>query len=135
MSSTKIIMAFLFTIGFGIFPTSALTSDLPQAKEEKGLVIFYRLSNFKGKAIRFNINHSEGSLGQLLSGTFMFKYLEPGEHRFWSQAVSQDSITINVGPGKTYYAKGEVKMGLIAGRPKFTQMSESAALSDLERLQ
>ena len=135
MSFAKIITVFLFTIAFGIFPTSALTSDLPQAKEEKGLVIFYRLSNFKGKAIRFNINHSEGSLGQLLSGTFMYKYLEPGEHSFWSQAVSQDSIAINVGPGKTYYVKGEVKMGLIAGRPQFKQMSESAALSDIERLQ
>ena len=135
MSFAKIITVFLFTIAFGIFPTSALTSDLPQAKEEKGLVIFYRLSNFKGKAIRFNINHSEGSLGQLLSGTFMYKYIEPGEHRFWSQAVSQDSITINAGPGKIYYVKGEVKMGLIAGRPQFKQMSESAALSDIERLQ
>jgi len=123
-----------FLVGINFYPTFTIAANVPEAKSDKGLVIFYRLSGFKGKAIRFNINHAEGSLGQLLSGTYLYKYVEPGQHKFWSQAISQDSITINVEAGKKYYVKGEVGMGVFAGRPQFTQMSESDALADLERL-
>ena len=49
----------------------ALTENIPQAMSDKGLVVFYRLSSFKGGAIRFNLNHSEGFIGQLLSGTVL----------------------------------------------------------------
>ena len=123
-----------FIAALSIWAAPVLSAELPQSKPDKGLVIFYRDKQFKGGAIRFNINHPEGSLGQLLSGTFLYKYFDPGSHTFSSQAVSQDSITLNVEAGKIYYVKGEVRMGVYAGRPKFTQMSESAALSDLEKL-
>ena len=135
MNRAKIYFSLLhLLIGMISFPTLTIAGNLPEAKADKGLVTFYRLSGFKGKAIRFNLNHAEGSLGQLLSGTYLYKYLEPGEHKFWSQAISQDSITINVEAGKKYYVKGEVAIGVLAGRPQFTQMSESDALSDLEKL-
>ena len=129
-------LAFMI-ISLSVFPPTAFTASLPTAKPDKGLVIFYRVSAFKGKAVRFNLNHAEGTLGQLLSGTYLYKYLDPGTHSFFVQGVSvdgQDSITVNVEAGKTYYVKGEVLMGWPAGRPKFTQMSESAALADLENL-
>ena len=117
-----------------IWAIPVLSAEIPQAKPDKGLVIFYRDKKFSGGAIRFNINHSEGSLGQLLSGTFLYKYFDPGSHTFSSQAISQDSITLSVEAGKVYYVKGDVRMGVYAGRPKFTQMSESAALSELKKL-
>lgn len=123
-----------FLVGISSFSSLIIAANLPEVKADKGLVIFYRLSGFKGKAIRFNLNHAEGSLGQLLSGTYLYKYLEPGEHKFWSQAISQDSITINVEAEKKYYVKGEVTIGVFAGRPQFTQMSESDAVVDLDKL-
>ena len=119
------------------FSTPAFTASLPTAKPNQGLVVFYRMSAFAGKAVRFNVNHAEGTLGQLLSGTYLYKHLDPGVHNFFVQGVSldgQDSITVNVEAGKTYYIKGEVLMGWPAGRPKFRQMSESEALADLENL-
>lgn len=124
-------------IALSTFSPAAFTASIPTAKPDQGLVVFYRMSAFKGKAIRFNVNHAEGTLGQLLSGTYLYKYLEPGTHSFFVQGVSldgQDSITMNVEAGKTYFVKGEVLMGWPAGRPKFTQMSEPEALADLENL-
>ena len=135
MNKIKIYICLAFLLaGSSSFSTLTIASGLPEAKPDKGLVIFYRLSAFKGKAIRFNLNHAEGSLGQLLSGTYLYRYLEPGEHKFWSQAISQDSITIIVEAGNKYYVKGEVAMGVFAGRPQFTQISESDALADLNNL-
>ena len=135
----KIHKAFLvfIVIASSAFSPAVLTASLPAAKPDQGLVIIYRVSAFKGKAVRFNVNHAEGTLGQLLSGTYLYKHLEPGAHSFFVQGVSldgQDSISVNVEAGKTYYIKGEVLMGWPAGRPKFRQMSESEALADLENL-
>ena len=136
IKNRRIFLASLI-IALSTFSSATFTASLPTAKSDQGLVIFYRVSAFKGKAVRFNVNHAEGTLGQLLSGTYLYKYLDPGTHSFFVQGVSvdgQDSITVNVEAGKTYYVKGEVLMGWPAGRPKFTQMSESAALADLENL-
>lgn len=98
------------------------------------MVVFYRLGKFGGSAIRFNLSHAEGFMGQLLNDTWLYKSVEPGEHTFWSQVISQDSITIRVEAGKTYYVKGVVKMGLVVGRPTFTQVSEEEGLKDLAGL-
>jgi hypothetical protein len=48
--------------------------------------------------------------------------------------LSQDSITLTVEAGKAYYVKGETKLGIYAGRPSFTQVSETQAQADLASL-
>ena len=93
------------------------SANLPEVESDKGLVVFYRNSKFTGGAVRFNLNHSEGYVGQLLSGIWLYKSVAPGDHAFWSQALSKDSIMIKVEAGKTYYVKGEVKMGVLVGPP------------------
>ena len=113
----------------------AISAEIPSVDPDKGLVVFYRLKSFKGGVVRFSINHSEGSIGQLTSGTYLYKYLDPGEHTFWSQAISKDSITLTVEAGQVYFVKGNVRMGVFVGRPKFTQVSESTAKTDLAKLQ
>jgi len=119
----------LVVLALSVNPGAA--ADLPQVEDGKGLVVFYRTNKFAGGAIRFNLNHASGTLGQLLRGTYLYKSVDPGEHAFWSQAISQDSITIVVETGKTYYVEGVVKMGLLAGRPNFNQVSKEQALEAL----
>lgn len=109
-------------------------ADLPQVEAGKGLVVFYRTNKFAGGAIRFNLNHASGTLGQLLRGTYLYKSVDPGEHTFWSQAISKDSITIVVEVGATYYVEGVVNMGIFAGRPSFNQASEQQALKALDEM-
>ncbi len=112
----------------------AESQDLPQVKEDKGLIIFYRASAFKGGAIRFNLNHGQEPIGALKSGTTLHRYVEPGQHTFWSKAISQDSVTLDVVAGETYYIKGDVQLGLVAGRPRLTVVPESEAKAALAKL-
>jgi hypothetical protein len=107
--------------------TYAEPMDIPQAKEDKGLVVFYRESSIKGGAIRFNLNLGQDPIGALPSGSVLHRYVEPGQQTFWSQVISKDSISIDVVAGETYYIKGTVKMGLVAGRPTLTVVSEDEA--------
>ena len=127
-----LVVCFSMIVGSLSMPSSA--AEVPQADSDKALVVFYRVKAFKGGAIRFNVQYSEGLIGTLGSGTYLYKQLEPGQYQFWSQVISQDSITLNVEAGKTYYVKGEAQMGVFAGRPKFTQVSESQAKADLAKM-
>ena len=113
---------------------SAVSASVPESNPDKGLVIFYRSKKFSGGAIRFNINHAQGSLGVLNSGTMVYGYFEPGQRQFWSHVISQDSITIDVKAGNVYFVEGETKMGIYAGRPSFRPVDEAtgrAAVSGL----
>jgi hypothetical protein len=117
-----------------IFPAPSMSTEVPQADPDRGLVVFYRAKNFKGGAIQFNVQHSDGVIGTLTNGSFLYKYLEPGQHTFWSQVISQDSVTLTVEAGKIYYVKGETKIGIHAGRPRLTQVSENEAKAELAKL-
>lgn len=95
------------------------------------MVVFYRSAKFAGGAIRFNVNYASGPVGQLTSGTLLYKQVAPGPQIFWAQAISQDSITINAAAGQTYYVRGEVKAGLYAGHPTFRQVPAATALGEI----
>ena len=126
------------TVVFATISTPVLSDTTPMAQPDKGQVVFYRPSRAKGAAIRFEINNNaKGSIGQLSNGAIIQTELDPGEHSFSVRSPSvdgQDSITINVESGKTYYVKGEILWGWPAGRPKFTRMSESDAQADIEKM-
>ncbi len=114
--------------------TYAELAEIPDAKEGKGLVVFYRDSSFSGGAIRFNLNQGQEPIGALHSGTFLYRDIDPGQHTFWSQVISKDSITVDVVAGKTYYIKGVVQIGLLVGRPKLSVVSEAEAKSSIAKL-
>jgi hypothetical protein len=133
IQSSKKLLILVFVLA-GFWMNSATPAALPQLESGKGLVVFYRLGELGGAAIRFNLNHTEGFMGQLLNDTWLYKSVEPGTHTFWAQVISRDSITIEVEPGKTYYVKGVVRMGLRAGRPTFIQVSDEEGLRDLAGL-
>ena len=128
---------FILTLAFVAsltWPVSILSATVPETNPDKGLVIFYRPKKFSGGAIRFNVNHAEGSLGVLNSGTMVYGYFEPGQRQFWSQVISQDSITIDVRAGNVYFIKGDTKMGVYAGRPKFKVVDEATGRAEVKKL-
>ena len=107
-------------LAFLIWPSAVVPAEVPQVDAEQALVVFYRPQKMGGAAITYNVLHAGGTLGVLNNGTVLHGYFAPGQHQFWAQVVNQDSITLNVEAGKTYFVRGDVVMGLRVGRPKFT---------------
>ncbi len=138
--NTKKLSSFIISLFITLsgFSSPGFTADFPAVKPDKGLIIFYRVKKMKGAAIRFEISDSsKGSIGSLSNDTKIHKDLDPGNHTFTVRTPSvdgQDSITITAEAGKIYYVKGEILWGWPAGRPKFSQMSGSEALSDLAKI-
>ena len=123
-------------VGASCASTSGVEVTLPEAKPDKGLVIFYRLNRARGSAMRFQVmDGSAAVVGNLSNGSVFHEFVEPGQQVFEVRAPSvdgRDSITLDVVAGQTYYVQGEILWGWPAGRPKFSLMSESQALTDLK---
>ena len=116
---------------------SSSAAEPPAVEDGKGLVILYRMAKAKGAAIRFNLRSSGGFSGNLSNGSWLFEQLEPGAYTYSVSSPSfdgQDSITVNVAEGQTYYLKGEIKWGWPAGRTKFAQQSESSGQAELAKI-
>ena len=109
-------------------------TKIPEVKESQGLVVFYRSKSFKAGAIKFTVKDSRGEYGQLTNGSIISVNVESGSNTFWSQVISSDAITIDVEEGKIYYVEGTVKMGALAGRPKFNLVEESKALKKIDKI-
>jgi hypothetical protein len=80
------------------------------------------------------VQHSNTVIGTLTNGSVLYTSVEPGQHTFWSQVISQDSFTLTVEAGKIYHVEGKTQLGICAGRPKFTQVPEDQAKADLQKL-
>jgi len=107
--------------------TPGLKAETPEAEEQKGLIVFYRVKKGAGSAIPIGVHYSGGSVGTLKNGASFQKYFAPGEYTFWSKVITEDSVTLTVEAGNTYYIRGDVRMGFYIGRPKLkqTQVLES----------
>ena len=124
----------LITLAVLIGANTQLSAQITNEKPDKALVVFFRAKKFSGGAIQFNVKDSDKHYGPLKSGTMMKVYVEPGEHTFFSQVISADAITLNIEAGKTYYVQGIVKVGALAGRPKFKEVDEKTALKEIEKI-
>ncbi len=133
MNKANLIIVLLFT-AMTTWATPTLSAEIPEAKPDKGLIMFYRLSKLSGKAISFSVDHADGAIGTLTSGAVLYKYFEPGPQTFYSQVISRASLTVNVEAGKTHFLRVDSKMGLAVARPKFVLVSNSKARSEIAKL-
>ena len=120
-----------------IAPLILGAAEPPSVEDGKGLVLLYRMSKAKGAAIGFNLRSSSGFSGNLSNGSWLFEQVEPGQYTYSVSSPSfdgQDSITVNVATGQTYYLKGEIKWGWPAGRTKFSSIPESSGQAELAKI-
>lgn len=134
-----ILILLLVSLGGCTSVTYKELSSLPAAKSDMGLIYFYRESKFAGGVVSYYIYEGEddnkNKLGALKSGTFFYIYATPGTHTYWASTEAKDSVTLEVGPAKTYYVKGEVDFGLFAGRPDLTIVHEMEGQSEIPELE
>lgn len=107
-------------------------AQIPQPEEGKSLIVFYRKKKMSDGAIKFNIQDSQRTYGELKNGDVKYVNVDPGEHTFYSKVISEDAITLMTEAGKKYYIKTTIRVGYYAGRPKFEQVDEKTALKDIK---
>lgn len=110
-------------------------NELPQVQSEKGLVYFYREKAFVGGGMSYYVCENGEKLGALQSGTFFFVEPEPGLHIYTAKTETENKVTLEIEKGKTYYIKGEIKMGVLVGQPELTIVHELEGKGEIPNLQ
>ena len=132
MTRTTLVFC-LMTMALLSLPAAA--AEIPETKEGQALVVFYRTKSAGGAAIRFNINHGSEPIGGLPNGSVLFRDVDPGQHVFTGEGgLSGDSLTLTVEVGEVRFVRGTIKMGLYAGRPTFTVVSEEKARKAIAKI-
>lgn len=104
------------------------------APADKGQIVFFRESKMMGAAIGFKVREGETELGKLRSGKYFVVAVEPGTHEYAVQGETKDVLTMEVEPGETYYVKGSLGMGIVAGRPNLAPSDEATFMGMSKKL-
>jgi hypothetical protein len=129
------LVSLLLSISLNSIP--AFSAEMPEARPDKALVVFYRSRSAKGAAIQMLIRTSDGAAGNLTNGSMFYHYYEPGQRTFdvsTPSVAGSDLITLDIEAGETYFVRGEILLGWPAGRPRLTQEQESRAKPDIDKL-
>ena len=105
-------------------PVSAVPSG-------KALVYIYRPKSFVGAAISYTVHVGNVPAVKLVNGGYTAFIADPGETEFWAKTEARSSVTEALKAGKTYYLKGTVGVGLVAGRPKLSFEAEERGRSEI----
>ena len=101
-------------------PVRADDPPAPAADASKGTIIFFRPSKFIGAAMGFKVREGDVELGRLRNGKYFVIQVEPGTHSYTVHSEAKDVITLEVEAGETYYVKGSIGVGILAGRPNLS---------------
>ena len=137
MPKKYIICLISIALSINLYIAPSIAASVPEAKPDKGLVVFYRNRSAKGAAIRLQITTSDGAAGTLTNGTTFYQYYDPGQRTFdvsTPSVAGSDLITLDIEAGGTYFVRGEVLLGWPAGRGRLSQEPESRATQDLGKL-
>jgi len=100
--------------------------------EGKGVVYVYRPDSIVGAAIHYDVYAGENDLiCDLIRGGYCLYYSKLGELELWGKTEAKSSITIDVKAGQEYYVKGGLSLGVLAGRPNFTLVTNTVGQEEI----
>ncbi len=106
-------------------PPEAVASD-------KALVYIYRPNSIIGGAIRYDVTTKEGHIVEMIRGGYFPYWAMPGETTFWVRTESKVSVTEDLAPGKTYYLRCGVRLGVFIGRATLEFVDEDQGKAELK---
>ncbi len=105
---------------------AAAAGIIPPPADGKGQVVFFREKKFVGAAMSYKVREGESELGKLGNGSYIVLSVEPGTHQYHMQGETKDVLTLEVEAGETYYVKGGISMGVLAGRPNLSPSDQAS---------
>lgn len=125
----------------GFKPTSSSAFDstmnaIVPADAPYALVCVYRPKGSNGMLVHYNLNVGDSADCRMWNGSkYSVKIYKPGPLTVWAQTESREEITLNVQPGKVYFVKCSVKMGIAWGRPKFVEVDSHFGLPEFNAVE
>jgi hypothetical protein len=84
-----------------------------------GQVVFYRPSSM-GALISCRVNEGDKVINKLPPGKYFVLQTTPGVHEYSVHSEAKDVLRVNVEEGETAYARCNISMGFMVGRPNLS---------------
>lgn len=101
-------------------PAAANSGLIAAPPAGKGQIVFFRPAKFVGGAVGYKVREGAVELGKLRSGKYFVVAVEPGAHEYTVHSEAKDILNMEVEAGETYYVKGTITIGVLAGRPNLS---------------
>jgi hypothetical protein len=101
------------------------TIEIGSPAEGMAQIVFFRPKKFAGGAIGFIVREGETELGKLRNGNYFIATVSPGKHTYVVHSEAKDELNLELEPGETFFAKGSITFGVLAGRPNLAPSNEA----------
>lgn len=114
------------TVPMASMQESAQLKAFPTPKDNMAGLYVYR-DSYVGKALKKNVYIDSECLGETADRTFFYKQVKGGqEHDISTESeFSDNKLTIFTEPGKNYFVRQYIKMGVFVGGANVTAVSET----------
>lgn len=101
-------------------------TSIPAPPAGKGQVVFFRKGGLMGAAISCAVHENGLKVSSLSPGKFVVVAADPGIHSYSVKSEATDTLRLEIESGETYYAKCNITMGVMAGRPNLSPADQTA---------
>lgn len=104
----------------------------PEARSDQALIYFYRTPGFIGSTYRFNLSENKKVIGAMAQNSYFYLFTNAGEHTYSvgdRNLEKGESITMTVQAGQTYYVKVDVEYAVMGGKPVFSVVDKTEAMT------
>ena len=89
-----------------------------------GQVVFYRPSAMGG-LVSCRVNEGDKVVNRLPPGKYFVLQTTPGVHEYSVHSEAKDVLRVNVEDGETTYARCNISMGFLVGRPNLSSQDRA----------
>lgn len=106
-------------------------TDIPYA-----MLYVYRPRNMTGSLINYNLHMGDTVICRVKNNSkFAIKLTKMGPTEIWAENEQKIVFKINVKPGRNYYIKCGIKMGVFSGRPEMNMVPEEVGEVEYEAVE
>jgi|LauGreSBDMM110SN_4_FD.fasta_scaffold108549_2 hypothetical protein len=97
-------------------PAPVAPTAIAAPPEGKGQIVFFRRGGI-GPLISCAVSENGARVSRLPPGKYFVLVSTPGAHSYTVSSEAKDTLNLEVESGETQYAKCNIRMGIVAGRP------------------
>ena len=90
--------------------------EIAPPPEGKGQIVFFRRGGI-GPLISCAVSENGARVSRLPPGKYFVHVTTPGAHSYTVSSEAKDTLNVEVESGETQFAKCNIRMGILAGRP------------------
>ena len=133
--SRLVIVSLIFTatiLMLGCAASGPAFIKIETIPEQKGIVYLYRSKTIVGGAIVPQIWCNGRPVVELKRGGYYPYFADIGENIFTAKTEARTTVKVDVEPGKEYYIKLRIGVGIGVGRPHLNLMNEQQGAEEIK---